>query len=53
MGSRHTSAASPTALGWMLALLAVGALAGIAAAATLLSRKDRLQADDPDAPLFI
>lgn len=47
--SRH----SQGQLNWALVLLGVGALLGIGAATVLLGRRDRLQPDDPDAPLFI
>lgn len=43
---------SPAVLLWLLVVLSVGALGGIAGA-KYLSRRDRLQAEDPDAPLFI
>lgn len=33
--------------------MSLGALLGIGAAAALLGRRDRAQAEDPDAPLFI
>ena len=37
---------------WLLLILAVGALGGIALASRYLHAQDR-QAEDPDAPLFI
>lgn len=43
---------SPAVLLWLLLVLSVGALGGIAGA-KYLSRRDRLQPEDPDAPLFI
>lgn len=53
MGSSDRSVHSPLTLTWMALALALGALIGIAATAALLNRQGRVQADDPDAPLFI
>ena len=46
---RSQAHASPL---WLLLVLSLGAAGGMAAA-RYLARKDRLQPEDPDAPLFI
>jgi hypothetical protein len=53
MGSRRTAPRSQGLLTWALLLIGVGALLGIGAASAYLGRKDRLQPEDPDTPLFI
>lgn len=53
MSPRRHSKRSQGLWNWALVLLGVGALVGIGAATALLSRRDRLQPEDPDAPLFI
>lgn len=52
MGSSDRASSSLGSL-WVVLVLSLGALLGIGAAAALLGRRDRAQAEDPDAPLFI
>lgn len=49
---RHPDQTSATTT-WALIVIAIGAIIGIAVTAALLTRKDRPQPEDPDAPLFI
>lgn len=53
MGSSDRFSPSFLALPWALLVLSIGALLGVGAATLLLNRRDRAQAEDPDAPLFI
>lgn len=52
MGSTDHSRRSPNLTPWMLAL-ALGAVVGVAAAAALLGRRSKAEAEESDAPLFI
>ena len=53
MGSSDRSSSSSLALPWMVLVLSIGALLGVGLATVVLNRRDRAQAEDPDAPLFI